>query len=620
MKFFLISASILLYLSSCFGESTWSPANTLSLYSQTFPFACTKLVNKDGPIGCTSSRTGDTGMLWYLDTQDDVDSYIAKPPSFNRILVMSSTVFNRVNVEALIQVKKVKGIMVAPGPPPASGFSPASKFPQKQYGLHSDSDYEWNPLGDDFAFQYYTIPMFALDPTSTDTTLIVERAMHNRNGSFPQWGATLNSWMHSSKDAEACLRRGQCEPLGGKNVYSVFEGGIQTGKPVIIAQAGYDTNSFFHDESPGATANSASVVALMLAADALSKVDRSSFTKQLAFLFYTGEAYGYLGSKRFVNDIKTGDFPNITMDQISSIVELNQIGSFGISEGAYAAYAHKERTGQPNPIYDLAFNTSTDGIQMNVADADTPGIPPSSLMAFLKETPTLPSVVITNHAGPYINKYYHSRFDDFYNVKQDHVCKIANLTARLLYAAATGSSVIPNMQINCTLGVYLLVCFTENMSCNLSDTYLYGYDVTPTPSHYTSVWRSNAILTPITGFIRNFMAAATVVRTGFNCLNDDACLYLGGGFCVGGTCVASATGYRNAYSLAIDANKERTDLWDTESTWMESNWGGINVELFAMENPNAEIVIFLFGLLNLVASFAIVWWLSGYLTKRFKST
>jgi nicastrin len=86
-------------------------------------------------------------------------------------------------------------------------------------------------------------------------------------------------------------------------------------------------------------------VALLAAAHSLAKVEnKTGFPKQILFTFFTGESWGYLGSKRFVHDIQyfhcnevDGDrchspyqpslqFQKIKLDKISSIIELNQVG------------------------------------------------------------------------------------------------------------------------------------------------------------------------------------------------------------------------------------------------------------------------------------------------------
>lgn len=58
--------------------------------------------------------------------------------------------------------------------------------------------------------------------------------------------------MHAANDADTCLRRGkemdflkkifkmegQCEPLGGKSIWSSFSATVNNQKPILLVQAG----------------------------------------------------------------------------------------------------------------------------------------------------------------------------------------------------------------------------------------------------------------------------------------------------------------------------------------------------------------------------------------------
>jgi hypothetical protein len=92
------------------------------------------------------SRGGDSGPLWPIETEDDVNEFIKSHGSPKKILVLNSTLFTKDRVKSLIDTGDVAGILVTAGLAPSAGFSPVSQFPNKQYGLHSDSDYVWNPL------------------------------------------------------------------------------------------------------------------------------------------------------------------------------------------------------------------------------------------------------------------------------------------------------------------------------------------------------------------------------------------------------------------------------------------------------------------------------------------
>jgi nicastrin len=108
------------------------------------------------------------------------------------------------------------------------------------------------------------------------------------------------------------------------------------------------------------------VIATLLAARQLKeKGALGDLEKQIIFTYFTGEAYGYIGSTRFVNDImsfeckerndKTGAcknpiapslaFQNIKMDKIAGIIEVDQVGNTQVDQKPDGTwYIHRERT------------------------------------------------------------------------------------------------------------------------------------------------------------------------------------------------------------------------------------------------------------------------------------
>jgi nicastrin len=155
--------------------------------------------------------------------------------------------------------------------------------------------------------------------------------------------------MHSSGTADVCIRRGQCQPLGGKSVWASLGGSVNTTKPIVLVSATLDSNAFFHEVAIGADAHIASVIQLLLVAEALSKVDLSSLEKQIVLTAFAGESWGYLGSKKFVDDVTNFkcetlsedgkscmspyqpslEFEKIKLANIDLLVELDQVGNLG---------------------------------------------------------------------------------------------------------------------------------------------------------------------------------------------------------------------------------------------------------------------------------------------------
>jgi Zn-dependent M28 family amino/carboxypeptidase len=90
--------------------------------------------------------------------------------------------------------------------------------------------------------------------------------------------------------------------VGGKNIWNTLKS-FEVQKKIVMAIASFDSSSFFHDLAFGANADASGVAALLGALQALSKVDQASLQKQIVFALFTGESWGYIGSRAFVRDI-----------------------------------------------------------------------------------------------------------------------------------------------------------------------------------------------------------------------------------------------------------------------------------------------------------------------------
>ena len=72
------------------------------------------------------------------------------------------------------------------------------------------------------------------------------------------------------KNVETCLRRFNCAPLGGKNVWALLSP-LDQNKEITLAISAMDANAFFHDLAPGADVISGTV-SLLAAIEALTHV------------------------------------------------------------------------------------------------------------------------------------------------------------------------------------------------------------------------------------------------------------------------------------------------------------------------------------------------------------
>jgi nicastrin len=156
--------------------------------------------------------------------------------------------------------------------------------------------------------------------------------------------------MHSSGTADVCIRRGQCQPLGGKSVWSSLGGNVSSSKKIVFVSTSLDSNAFFHDIAIGADAHISSVITLLLTAHTLSNVNMHALDKQIVLGLFAGESWGYLGSKKFVDDIVNFkcttlsddgnsclvpyrpnlQFQQIKLSNIDLLIDIDQISNLGI--------------------------------------------------------------------------------------------------------------------------------------------------------------------------------------------------------------------------------------------------------------------------------------------------
>jgi len=260
-------------------------------------------------------------------------------------------------------------------------------------------------------------------------------------------------------------------------------------------------------------------------------------------------------------------------------------------------------------------------------------------MSFLKFKPNMNHVVISEYNTQYTNKYYHSRFDNRenlgfqFNSQQQppndtaclHLGRMATLLARTLYKLSWGDNdtLPPNLEANCTLAELLTICFTQYLSCDLVAEYLPGYSFSDgLPSQYTSVHQATAVQQVTAALAREILYEYTASFRGGNCTTYKDCD--NSTECIRHRCLKSGTYYHDALSLAFDQNLDGTYspnrlYWETESTWTESNWGSLYLEIFMMDSLGSEIAVLVMGILEVLASIGAVFFVRNYLTKHFKA-
>eukprot|EP00808_Paulinella_micropora_P016497 g53447.t1 len=255
------------------------------------------------------------------------------------------------------------GVMVLPpADKNATGYSTDSKAPNALYDLYGGVN-EWNPPGNDFFRASYEFAIVNLI-NGSEAALMQKRGEDNeaahRKGHFLSQAVKFDYYMYASENSQKCLEAAKCIPLGGYSVWSTLSKTFNASRPFVFGITGVDATAFFHDMAYGHDQAVSGMVALLAAADSLSKLnDLDTLATQIAFAFFTGERWGYLGSRKFVQEIQEFkcdvpggadpnkycsqpyrpnlEFEQINFTNIKRVLELNQVGR-GTTNKIYMHY------------------------------------------------------------------------------------------------------------------------------------------------------------------------------------------------------------------------------------------------------------------------------------------
>ena len=297
-------------------------------------------------------------------------------------------------------------------------------------GTGASGAYTWNTPGDAAALGSYK---FAIVRLTTELTADIEtRAAMNEhraaNDEYVPQQAEFNFPMLGVENSKRCLADGQCQPVGGYSIWSSpFEpvtNSTLNNRHWILAAAHFDSSALFHDLAVGANDGVAGTVALLAATTALAERSAlmAALPKRVVIALFNGESFGFVGSRKFIADLKNFtctkvksdgscsepfkpdlQFQNLSLSLLDGVVELGQIAQHNNT-----VFMHRQRDGNvqtDNLIASLLASVPGDN-SINLANAapDTPGVPPSSLQSFIKNNAMTPGVVLADHAGAYLNK------------------------------------------------------------------------------------------------------------------------------------------------------------------------------------------------------------------------
>ena len=575
--------------------------------------------NRNSQIGCQTGRDGDTGMLYLVKSLDDVDKVqdLSLPPI---IAVLPASLFTNQTVEGLRRVIEVKGVIVLEDEKP-SYFSPDKKCPNEGFNVgesasmvlsQSCSGQKWNPKGNWLSYLDLSFGVFLIK-NKTDIAFMKEKAasnvVNNTLKSYPLWSGEMKSFMQSAVDTPTCMRRGTCDPIGGRNVVAnlLSTPSLNRLQRVLVCVKA-DAAAYFHDMSYGGEANAAGMVTQFAIIDALSKARddglfESASGTDVMFAFFQGESFDYVGSQRMAYDLENGRFveggANISLSHFQHIIE---IGHVGLYNSKYYTHFSSQSTADTVALRNRFVDDA-----VNLTFANSSNLPPSSINSFLREDKSVSAIVISDGEMVFTTNYFGSRFDTLVDADRDtlsfRLANLATTVSRVVYKAVGGPDLSSkNITADATLVNDLLDCYLVTQNCSIFRQILNASSIPDKKlNRYSSVSShltvSNQYIYGVTARLskKDLDLPVTKCNSSFT------------GFVVSftdGICYGHMTNYTAALSPAFVLKDYASTRY---STWTESRWSPVTkLRLFEMSSSSEGTVIFLVGLLYFVSTSLIL--------------
>lgn len=636
-------------------------------------FSCTRLMDAERQIGCSSPEGGAVGVLFLIESTADLNLFKTAPRDAY-IALISQKMFTPDTVKELFKHEHFKGAYVFDdgfGQVSGNKFSVDDVFPNSKHGLpFSGTNVSWNSVGGGFGdsdldgmhwqdFTHY--PIYYIKDADKDMIL----ARYNEtnrivNNEYPKGenllGADLDNFMFGVKNAEICLRRDQCDPLGGFNLYATLAP-FDDAKKTIVVAAQVDSLALFHERSFGANADVSGVVTLIAAAqllgDPLNNAVRGAGVKNIMFVLFDGESFGYIGSSKIGRDIyNVSSFPTendaLRFQDIDAYIEVNQLLT---GTTALHSFVHEDNAAGKavsDALTAAIGKVSTDmNTPLSLSSVNGVQLPPASLRSLLYEmrdntlSDVFPGVVVTDHDGTgFTNNFYHSRFDTIDNINGGSQAKInqtvalASALARTVWALAAGvdptTLAMPAATADAGLIGDLFTCITQNATCDLARNLIGSYSVRAEPMGLYVGVNSDALKIP-KAFMFSALARAVAIDRNVSSLYDNRncksgnnppsfqLLALASGECVNATAYihrALSPAFSGSKLLPVGTGPAYFDGRDPRwSTWTESRWDSVSSRVFLISSYESQRNTLIGASLWLVFSFVVVFLLSSRLTQ-----
>ncbi|CAL8146502.1 unnamed protein product [Orchesella dallaii] len=608
--------------------------------------ACFKRLNGTHEIGCRSSSKGDVGILHLIEDKHSLDWVLKDGPNAPYITMLYPVDFTRENIMQFRDSGRVTGVLLLKEKginTNTTSFSTDSSCPNQNSGIYNTSSSKhcqsWNPAGNSLLWENLNFPIFYVHSESETEKLLKCFDNFNRpkNGitsqGWPLCATQLRSFMLAAVDTPTCLRRSSvfnmnpgagkvCDPLGDQNIWaSLLPHNSSESYPnnsIIVIAARLDGASLFDEVSPSADSSISGIVTVL---SIMKHLGEASVREQLGgegpiknvyFMLFNGEAFGYIGSSRIVFDMAQNNFP-FNISSIRYFIEVNQAA---VSSPAASYFLHQSELSQSRELTDIfekhgkAFNLKV----KVVTPQNEWGVPPSSLQSFLKERPDLTGVVLTNHKQEYKNKFYNEMFDDketmgyvygdrnVYSVQRNMAALAATLANSVIELLSSPSEV--KVEPDLETVDELLHCYLESANCSIFVELTGMKQIEQPYATYVGVAMHLTSMSQVSKLVTSRYLGYLVDN-----ITEDECWKLQkdkGYYWMNESC------YDISHVNSTEAKSPAFLLdgydWSSGkySTWTESIWQSFTVRIFIKPSLVHEIITLVSGILMLVFSMLVV--------------
>jgi nicastrin len=455
--------------------------------------ACVSLYTRLGKQGCgTSSRDIQAGELHLYKGEGSLSSNTVFAPY---VALLPEEQLSKEAIEDILSNNKkgyLQGILVTNSSSNTNLYSPAPRSPNgkrtpSQALNYGNSAYGWNSKGD---------YLLQLDFKGVPLALILDREVSDAliSESGKDVTAEFNYYMGPVDDVDSfrCLSwkdtsdgvwRPKCLPLGGQSVWSsVLENPPEgrrhlenaNGKQAFFLTSNMDANGLFHDAMPAANEAASNILSILMASKLIGQAQFNQVTKIVVAIFQ-GEAFGFLGSRRFLKDIQSFscntspvssvaknktlqqacleplrpnlEFTNILGDSgsIAGMLSVDQVGILAKDKNLFVqSDGSKYGDFLSSVMQSVAANGYT--VSENVVDADDDHfngndvtIPPTPLTSLLSLTGGAKGgAVLTGYAETFTAEYGSHRDSIWYqDINFEAIATAATILARTAVAAAS---------------------------------------------------------------------------------------------------------------------------------------------------------------------------------------